>query len=184
MANMDAETTAKPARPRLNPFTKAERRERIFAWRRLGWAYADIAREEGLSEQRVQQIASEALKRQSIEEPRDHALLQLLRLEGAQAVAAEAVASGELKAIASFINVLERIDRYQKAGRTKTVYDAAARERLFAKMNRNLARLKAGEARKAAKPAPAAPPPAAADAGAIQTPTPTHDRDGQPTSCL
>jgi hypothetical protein len=30
------EAAGKPARPRLNPYTKAERRERVFARLRLG----------------------------------------------------------------------------------------------------------------------------------------------------
>ena len=44
---MDADTEPKPARPRLNPYTKALRRERIFARLSLGWSYDKIAREEG-----------------------------------------------------------------------------------------------------------------------------------------
>ena len=60
---MDPETIARPARPRLNPYTRALRRERIFSRRRLGWPYAEIAREERLSEQRVRQIVIEALGR-------------------------------------------------------------------------------------------------------------------------
>ena len=51
-----------------------------------------------------------------------------MRLEGAQAVAAQAVDSGDLAAIGPYLKVLERIDRYQKAGARKAVYDAAARE--------------------------------------------------------
>ena len=43
---MDAETVPEPARPRLNPYTKALRRERIFSRLRLGWPTAEIAREE------------------------------------------------------------------------------------------------------------------------------------------
>ena len=79
----------------------------------------------------------------------DHALLQLVRLEGAQALAAEAIDAGDLKAIAPYLKVLERLDRYHKAGATKPVYDAAARERLFAKMSRIADRLEA-KARKGA----------------------------------
>jgi DNA-binding CsgD family transcriptional regulator len=81
---MDNETAPQPARPRLNPYTKALRRERIFSRLQLGASSADIAREEGLSEQRVRKIVADALKRREVDEPRDHALLQLVRLEGAQ----------------------------------------------------------------------------------------------------
>jgi hypothetical protein len=142
-------------RSRLNPYTKALRRERIFSRLRLGSSYAAIAREEGLSEQRVRQIVIDAVRRQGVDNATDHALLQLVRLEGAQALAAEAIDAGDLNAIAPYLKVLERLDRYQKAGATKQVYDEAARERLFAKINRVAARLEAGEARKSARRAAA-----------------------------
>jgi DNA-binding NarL/FixJ family response regulator len=92
---MDAETVPKPARPRLNPYTKALRRERIFSRLRMGWPYAEIAREERLSERRVRKIVSDALRRRTIDTDSDHALLQLFRLEGAQALAAEAIDAGD-----------------------------------------------------------------------------------------
>jgi hypothetical protein len=153
-ADMDNETAPKPARPRLNPYTRALRRERIFSQLQLGASCADIAREERLSEQRVRKIVADALKRQEVDDPSDHALLQLVRLEGAQALAAETVAAGDLKAIAPYLQVLDRIDRYRKTGATKQVYDDEARQRLFAKMNRVVAGLEA-ETRRWAKEAAA-----------------------------
>ena len=155
---MDSETAPQPARPRLNPYTKALRRERIFSRLRLGASSADIAREEGISEQRVRKIVADALKRQEVDDLPDHALLQLFRLEGAQALAAQTVAAGDLKAIAPYLQVLDRLDRYRKAAVRKEVYDAAARERLFAKMNRIVAQLEV-EARKSARRAAAEPRP-------------------------
>jgi len=146
---MDAQTAPEPARRRLNPYTKALRRERIFSRLRLGWPYAEIAREERLSERRVRKIVSDAVRRQTVDDAPDHALLQLVRLEGAQALAAKAIDAGELRAIAPYLKVLDGLDRYQKAGATKHVYDDAARERLLAKMSRIADRLEA-RARKAA----------------------------------
>ena len=61
---MDTETVL-PKRPRLNPYGKALRRERIFARLRGGWAYEDIAREERVTTRRVRQIVSEALQRRT-----------------------------------------------------------------------------------------------------------------------
>jgi len=154
---MDNETAPQPARPRLNPYTKALRRERIFSRLQLGASSADIAREEGLSEQRVRKIVADALKRQEVDDPRDHALLQLVRLEGAQALAARTVAAGDLKAIAPYLQVLDRLDRYRKkTGAARKAYDDDARERLFAKMSRTVARLDA-EVRKSAWRAAAEP---------------------------
>ena len=167
--DMDAETVPNPARPRLNPYTKALRRERIFSRLRLGSSYAEIGREERLSERRVRKIVSDALQRRTVDDASDHALLQLVRLEGAHALAAEAIDAGDLQAIAPYLKVLERLDRYHKAGATKPVYDAAARERLFAKMSRIADRLEA-KARTAAQQAAADPiggaePSQGADAG-------------------
>jgi hypothetical protein len=153
---MDNKTAPQPARPRLNPYTKALRRERIFSRLQLCASYADVAAEEGLSEQRVRKIVADALKREEVDDLPDHALLQLFRLEGAQALAAQTIAAGDLKAIAPYLQVLDRLDRYRKAGARQEVYDDAARERLFAKMNRTIARLEA-ETRKSAREAAAAP---------------------------
>jgi hypothetical protein len=152
---MDTDAVSRPARPRLNPYTKALRRERIFSRLRLGSSYAAIAREEGLSEQRIRQIVPDAVRRQGVDSATDHALLQLVRLEGAHALAAEKVAAGDLKAIGPYLKVLERLDRHQRAGATRQVYDEAARERLFAKINRIAARLEAEQALKSARRSPA-----------------------------
>jgi len=133
---MDMETAAKPARRRLNPYTKAERRERIFARLRLGGTYEKIAREEGVSERRILQIVADALRRQELDDPTDHAIIQLIRLEGAHALAAEAVNAGDLRAIDSLLKVLDRIDRYRKTEAGRPVYDDAARKRLLAKLSR------------------------------------------------
>jgi predicted transcriptional regulator len=156
-ADMDKGTAPQTARPR-NPYTKALRRERIFSRLQLGASSADIAREEGLSEQRVRKIVADALKRQQLDDPPDHALLQLFRLERAHTIAAEAVAAGDLRAITPYLQVLDRIDRHRKTAARKDVYDVAARERLFAKLDRIAAQIEA-EARKAARGAAAQPPP-------------------------
>ena len=156
---MDNETAPKPARPRLNLYTRALRRERIFSRLQLGASYADVAAEEGLSEQRVRKIVVDAVRRQEIDDLPDHALIQLVRLEGAQALAAKTIAAGDLKAIGPYLQVLDRLDRYRKAGARQESYDAPARKRLFAKMNRTIARLEV-ETSKPVTEAAAAPRPA------------------------
>jgi fermentation-respiration switch protein FrsA (DUF1100 family) len=113
-----------------------------------------------LSERRVRQIVSEAVQRRSFDGPRDHALLHFMRIESAHGLAAEAIAAGDLRAIGPYLKVLDRLDRYQKGGAAKdgAVYDAAARKRLLAKLNRIAARLEAADARRAARSAGANPP--------------------------
>jgi hypothetical protein len=107
-----------------------------------------------LSGQRVRKIVADALKRQEVGP--DHAILQLFRLEQAQRLAAKAVDGGDLKAIAPYLQVLDHLDRYRKAGARKAVYDAAARKKLFAKMNRIVAQMeaKAGRSMRDGAPAP------------------------------
>lgn len=136
--------TVPPKRPRLNPHGKALRRKRIFDRLRGGWSYEAIAREEKLTTRRIRQIVAEALRRQEVDGGSDHALLQLARLESALRLGAEALASGDLRAIGPYLAVLDRIDRYRRGAAPLKVYDEAARERLFAKLNSVANRLLAG----------------------------------------
>jgi len=70
-------------RRRLTVFGREARTKRIFAWLREGWAYDEIAREEGVTPQRVRQIVSGVLDKRVIDRSEDHARLQLARLAGA-----------------------------------------------------------------------------------------------------
>jgi hypothetical protein len=81
-----------------------------------------------LSGQRVRKIVDDALKRQEVDDGPDHAILRLFRLEQAQRLAAMAVDGGDLKAISPYLQVLDHLDRYRKAGARKAVYDAAAQK--------------------------------------------------------
>jgi predicted transcriptional regulator len=169
---MDSET-AVPKRPRLNPYGKALRRERIFARLRMGWTYEDIAGEERVTPRRVRQIVSEALKRQKADGGSDHAMLQCARLENALRLSAQRVAGGEIAAIATYLKVLAGLDRDQSAAKANPVYDQAARERLLAKLNRAAARLERAEARKAAK---------SRDSAAAEAPAPERSEAIHPNS--
>ena len=98
---------------RLTAHARVLRRARIFARLREGWAYDEIARDEGLTAERIRQIVREALEKRLLDEETDHAKLQLARLQPAMRIAAEAVADGHVEAIAPLIKVLDRLDRYQ-----------------------------------------------------------------------
>ena len=78
---MDCETGSRK-RLRLNPHAKALRRTRIFVCLRSGWSYEAIAREEKVTPRRIRQIVGEVLKRREVDAGPDHAMLQLVRLEG------------------------------------------------------------------------------------------------------
>jgi hypothetical protein len=123
-------------RRRLNVLTKAERRKRIFARLREGWAYDEIAREERVSAERIRQIVAEVLGKRVIDRGVDHAHLQLERLMPALRVVGEAIGRGELKAVAPLIKVIDRLDKHQETVVAKYDYGPEERQRLLDKVNR------------------------------------------------
>jgi hypothetical protein len=129
------EQTPQPRR-RLNVLTKAERRQRIFARLREGWAYDEIAREERVSAERIRQIVSEVLGKRVIDRGADHAHLQLERLAPALRLVGEAIGRGELKAVAPLIKVIDRLDKHQDTVIAKYSYGPEERRRLIDKINR------------------------------------------------
>ena len=129
------EQTPEPRR-RLNILTKAERRQRIFARLREGWAYDEIAREERVSAERIRQIVSEVLAKRVIDRGADHAHLQLERLMPALRIVGEAIGRGELKAVAPLIKVIDRLDKHQETVVAKYEYGPEERQRLMDKINR------------------------------------------------
>jgi hypothetical protein len=151
------EQTQEPRR-RLNVLTKAERRKRIFARLREGWAYDEIAREERLSAERIRQIVAEVLGKRVIDRGADHAHLQLERLMPALRLVGEAIGRGELKAVGPLIKVIDRLDKHQDTVVAKHSYGPEERKRLLDKINRLVANL---------APAPAEPEVAAAGGGEI-----------------
>jgi hypothetical protein len=131
-------------RPRLNIVSRAARTKRIFARMREGWAYDEIARDEGLSAERVRQIVAEVLGKRVIERGSHHAHLQLERLMPALRLAGEAIARGDIKAIAPLIKVIDRMDRHQETVVAKHSYGPEERDRLLGKLSRVTANLAEG----------------------------------------
>jgi hypothetical protein len=128
---------APPARRRrLSDHGMILRRKRIFAGLREGLRYDEIAAQEGVTTERIRQIVTEVLKNRSVDSGADHAKLQLDRLVPALQIAAEALASGDFRAIPSYLKVLDRLDRYQATAITHEVYDDEARKKLMDKINR------------------------------------------------
>ena len=145
---------------RLTAHGRVLRRGRIFARLREGWAYDEIASQERLTAERVRQIVRKALERRIVDEEAEHAKLQLARLQPAMRLAGEAIADGDVAAIAPLMKVLDRLDRYQRAAKAVQVYDDEARRKLMDKINRVAANLgvdepMAAEAAEAAIGAPA-----------------------------
>jgi hypothetical protein len=142
--------TAPAARRRVGAAGMVLRRRRIFARLREGLGYDEIAREEDVTGERIRQIVSEVLQKRAVDSGADHAKLQLDRLAPAMQLAAEAVAAGDVAAIAPYLKVLDRLDRYQRVAGANQAYDDDARKKLFDKINRVAANLGTDEAMAAA----------------------------------
>jgi hypothetical protein len=105
---------AEPLRkPRVTAHDREIRRLRIFALRQAGQSYDEIAGQENLTRERIRQIVVDTLERRLLDPVRDHARLQIARLDPALRVAAEQVAAGDLRAVDRLIKVLDRLDKYQ-----------------------------------------------------------------------
>jgi hypothetical protein len=151
-------------RPRLNILGRAARTKRIFARMREGWAYDEIARDEGLSAERVRQIVAELLGKRVIDRGPHHAHLQLERLMPALRLAGEAIGRGDIKAIAPLIKVIDRMDKHQVTVVAKYDYGPEERRRLLDKINRVAANLADS------KPAPEAPAAGAEETNSVELP--------------
>ena len=112
------------------------RRRRIFARLREGWSYEEIAERGRRGHHRIRQIVSEELKQRAVDSGADHAKLQLERLAPAVQLGAEAIAAGDVSAIAPYLKALDRLDRYQIVASANQVYDDEARKKLLDKINR------------------------------------------------
>jgi hypothetical protein len=129
-----------PARRRPNALGKIMRRRRIFARLREGWAYDEIAAQEGLTATRIRQIVAEVLEKRAVDSGANHAKLQLARL-----------AAGDVSAISPYLKALDRLDRYQSVAVANQAYDEEARRKLMEKINRMAENLGVDEMWKAAR---------------------------------
>ncbi len=98
----------------------------------------------------IRQIVSEVLQKGSVDTGADHAKPQLARLAPVMQLTGEAVAAGDMSAVAPYLKVLDRLDRYQTFASANQVYDDEARKKLFDKINRVAANLGVDEAMAAA----------------------------------
>jgi transcriptional regulator with XRE-family HTH domain len=144
------EDKAPASRRRLGAQGMVLRRRRIFARLREGLSYEEIAGEEGVSRERIRQIVSQVLQKRAVDSGADHAKLQLDRLAPAMQLAAEGVAAGDVSAIAPYLKVLDRLDRYQSVAGAHQAYDDEARRKVLEKLNRIAANLGVDEVMAAA----------------------------------
>jgi hypothetical protein len=140
------QNTAPTVKRRLDAYGRILRRGRILARRREGWAYDEIAREEGLTAERIRQVVREVFRKRPVDNGADHAKLQLARLAPALQAAEAAILEGDVKAIAPFLKALDRADRWQAVALAHAEDDDGARKRLMDKLNQMAERLYGSEA--------------------------------------
>ena len=104
---------ATPSKPRRSASDREARRGRIFARLQEGWSYDRIAGAEELTRERVRQIIVETLARRAVDPSREHAILQIARLDPALRLASERIAAGDLRAVDPLLRVLDRLDKYR-----------------------------------------------------------------------
>jgi len=103
----------KPHKRQTTKLSRSARNKRIVERLRAGFGYDEIAREERLTGRRVRQIVKQALEGREALESAIHAHMQIDRLGQALRVAGDALAEGDIRAVAPFIKALEKLDHYQ-----------------------------------------------------------------------
>jgi hypothetical protein len=132
-----------PLKARRSAHERQQRDVRILASVRSGFSYAEIARAEALSHERVRQIVMHNLQNERKGTRVDPAMLQVARLEPALRLAAKGVANGELRAIGPLLKVMAHLDKYGAAANMRHLEGESVRRKLLARLDRMAARMKA-----------------------------------------
>ena len=108
----EAPAPPEPARRVAPRRATADRRLRILERLTTGLGVAHIAREEGLSVQRIRRIIAEMLESREIDPPAGFVQLQIARLSEAMIVARTMMMEGDLHAMDRLIKLTGELDRY------------------------------------------------------------------------
>jgi hypothetical protein len=99
--------------------TKIARRERSFNLLASGYTYNQIAKMVRSSVATVRREIDRALADRRLDEPERFAQVQVARLIKALKLAEAAIELGELKAVATYLQIVAALDRYHELGRGK-----------------------------------------------------------------
>jgi hypothetical protein len=136
LTRQEISTAAAPPRRLGTRAQRALRDERILERMQGGWDYEGIARTQALSVRRVRFIVAQAMKSRRADPNSDHARLQRLRLGPSLRLAAEAVASGDLRGIDRLLRLLDRLDRYNSTAVSIQADDVETLNLLRERINR------------------------------------------------
>src|ERR1700734_3363793 len=104
------------AQGRARRATRFARRERYFNLMASGYTYAQIAKMVRTSVATVRREIDRALAERRLDEPERFAQVQVARLIKALRLAEAAVELGELKAVATYLQIIAALDRYHESG--------------------------------------------------------------------
>jgi DNA-binding CsgD family transcriptional regulator len=120
MTNIPAPSTPQRdlrAQRRARRTTRIARRERSFNLLASGYTYNQIAKMVRTSVATVRREIDRALAERRLDEPERFAQVQVARLIKALKLAEAAVELGELKAVATYLQIVAALDRYHELGR-------------------------------------------------------------------
>src|SRR6202161_246060 len=104
------------AQRRARRATRIARRERSFNLLASGYTYSQIAKMVRTSVATVRREIDRALAERRLDEPERFAQVQVARLIKALRLAEAAVELGELKAVATYLQIIAALDRYHESG--------------------------------------------------------------------
>jgi DNA-binding CsgD family transcriptional regulator len=119
MTDDPASSTPAPdlrAQRRARHATRIARRERSFNLLASGYTYNQIAKRVRTSVATVRREINRALAERRLDEPERFAQVQVARLIKALKLAEAAVELGELKAVATYLQIIAALDRYHESG--------------------------------------------------------------------
>src|ERR1700677_2811824 len=105
------------AKQRARRATRMARRERSFSLLASGYTYNQIAKLVRTSVAAAGRKIDRALAERRLDEPERFAQVQVTRLIKALRLAEAAVELGELKAVATYLQIIAALDRYHELGR-------------------------------------------------------------------
>ena len=105
------------AQRRARRATRIARRERSFNLLASGYTYSQIAKMVRTSVATVRREIDRALAERRLDEPERFAQVQVARLIKALRLAEAAAELGELKAVATYLQIVAALDRYHELGR-------------------------------------------------------------------
>src|SRR3984885_4681263 len=109
------------AQRRARRATRITRRERSFNLLASGYTYSQITKMVRTSVATVRREIDRALAERRLDEPERFAQVQVARLIKALKLAEVAVELGELKAVATYLQIVAALDRYHELGRGRAI---------------------------------------------------------------